>query len=107
MMTITIAWNGGQNVAMFSPSTKVWVAIFAIFTVGIVSIGGSALALVAGAGYLLCSVALLAFHALTAAIYSSVFSFAFSLFLCAGLLVLFVVLCFRVFGIHSCKGGAA
>jgi hypothetical protein len=97
MMTITIAWNGGQNVAMFSPSTKVWIAIFSIFTVGIVSVGGAALALIAGAGYLVWMLAALILHSLTLAIYGSIFSFAFSLFLCAGLLALFVMLCFRVF----------
>jgi hypothetical protein len=96
-MSIAITWNGGENAIMLSPSVKVWVAIFAIFTIGVVCVGGAALALVAGAGYLLCSVALLALHALTLAVYGSIFSFVFSLFLCAGLLALFIVLCFRVF----------
>lgn len=107
MMTITLAWNGGQNVAMFSPSAKVWIAIFSIFTIGIVCVGGAALALIAGAGYLVWIVAALVLHVLTAAIYSSIFSFAFSLFLCAGLLVLFIVLCFRVFGNPLARRGAA
>jgi hypothetical protein len=97
MMTVAITWNGGENAIMLSPSIKVWVAILSIFTVGVVCVGLAALAFVAGAGYLVWMVAALLLHTLTAAIYSSIFSFAFSLFLCAGLLVLFIVLCLRVF----------
>lgn len=107
MMTVAITWNGGENAIMLSPSVKVWAILLSIFTIGVVCAGLVALALIAGAGYLVWVVAALVLHMLTVAIYSSIFSFAFSLFLCAGLLVLFVVLCFRVFGIHPCKGGAA
>lgn len=107
MMAITFTWNGGQNVVTLLPSIKVWVAFFSIFTIGVVCVGGAALALLAGAGYLVGMLALLILHTLTTAIYSSIFSFAFSLFLCAGLLVMFIVLCFRAFGFHPCKGGAA
>lgn len=102
-MAITFTWNGGQNVVMLSPGVKVWLAILSIFTIGVVCVGGAALALLAGAGYLVGMLAILMLHALTIVIYGSIFSFAFSLFLCAGLLVLFVVLCFRVFG-NPCKG---
>lgn len=106
-MAITFAWNGGENAVMLSPSVKVWAILLSIFTIGVVCVGGAALALIAGAGYLVWMLAALALHVLTVAIYGSIFSFAFSLFLCAGLFALFVVLCFRVFGFHPCKGGAA
>jgi len=103
---ITVTWNHGENAIMLSPSVKVWAILLGIFTVGVVCVGLAGLALIAGAGYLIYSVATLALHVLSAAIYSSLFSFAFSLFLCAGLLALFIVLCFRVFGISTpCKGG--
>jgi hypothetical protein len=106
MMTVAITWNGGENAVMLSPSVKVWVAIFSIFTIGMVCVGGAALALIASAGYLVWILAALTLHVLTVTIYGSIFSFAFSLFLCAGLLVLFILLCFRVFGISTpCKGG--
>lgn len=103
MISVAITWNGGQNAIMLSPSVKVWAIILSIFTVGVVCVGGAALALLAGAGYVLWVVAALLLHALTAAVYSSIFTFILSLFLCAGLLVMFVVLCFRVFG-NPCKG---
>lgn len=105
-MTITIGWNGGQNVVMLSPSMKVWAILLIIFTIGVVCLGLASLAIVGGAGFLLWQLTLLVLHALTVAVYSSLFSFVFSLFLCAGLLVLFVVLCFRVFG-NPCKGVSA
>lgn len=102
-MTVAITWNGGENAVMLSPSIKVWAMILSVFTIGVVCVGGAALAVIAGAGYLVWMVAALVLHVLTVAIYSSIFTFVCSLFLCAGLLVLFVVLCLRVFG-NPCKG---
>lgn len=105
-MSVAITWNGGANAIMLSPSIKVWAIILSVFTIGVVCVGGAALALIAGAGYLIGMLALLVLHTLTTAVYGSIFSFAFSLFLCAGLLVMFVVLCFRVFGNPLARRGA-
>lgn len=109
MMSVAITWNGGENAIMLSPSVKVLVAFFSIFTIGVVCVGLAGLTLIGGIGFLIWQIALLALHVLSVAVYSSVFSFILSLLLSALFLVLFIVLSLRVLGIvpYPRKGGAA
>jgi energy-converting hydrogenase Eha subunit H len=106
-MSITIAWNGGEKAVMVQPSMKVLVAIAAIFTLGVVCVGLAALALVGGAAYLVVTLAMLAVHALSAAIYSSLFSFSLSLLLAAFLGVVLVAQSLRILGVQKKSAGVA
>ena len=72
-MTITVAWNGGQNVVMFQPGAKILACLVAIFTFGMLVVGGAAVALFAGAGYVVLTLITLILHMLSAIALSTVF----------------------------------
>lgn len=86
---------------MLQPSVRVLVAIAAIFTLGVALVGLAGLALIGGAAYLVVTLTMLAVHALSAAIYSSIFTFALSILLAAFLAVVLVAQSLRIFGIQK------
>jgi len=89
-MTITIAWNGGQNAVMFQPGAKMLASFMTIFTLGLLVVGGAAVALLAGAGYVVVTLAMLVLHVLTAIAFNTVFVQLMGLLLVASLLVFLI-----------------
>lgn len=89
-MTITVAWNGGQNVVMFQPGAKILAYLIAIFTFGILMVGSAAVVLFAGTGYVVVTLVTLALHILTAIALDLMFVHLTGLLLVASLLIFLI-----------------
>jgi hypothetical protein len=95
-MSITFAWNNGQNVAMFQPGSKLLVGALGIFLLGVLFVGLLGMTVLVGVGLALWNIGAVVLHLLAAIVATDLLVQGL-----ASLVLIFVLLNLLVFFLRS------